>query len=574
VNGDDDGRTQASSSRTPVDTLPTQVMPMGPRTRTGSPTRTPTKVPSHSGSSTVGSPLEAMERDELLRTRRFCFIATGICACGSSSVFVLPGDPTATAVLLGAVTLTLAAIAFMYNRTRDPFAFRKPSTSLGWFIPAACVTSAIPYFGCFSPAPVVLVLGIYFTGLGKSTRVAWAVYVVCAGAQALVSVLVIFGIARDTGVLRVRDLSLHDMIVIQALVQFVLGATFVTARVSRRTALLAVGELERAVRIAAHREALLLEARDELDRAMKSTRGRFTDQVIGGYTLGQVLGRGAMGEVYGAEGPNGSAAIKLLSQASLGNPNHVLRFLRELRTAANLKSPNIVEVLEVGEQPVPYLVMERLEGQTLAEILRGRRNLAPPEVCDLVRQVGNGITAAGNAGIIHRDLKPQNVFLDRGVWKILDFGIARAVDQSDTLTSGHVVGTPSYMAPEQASGGSVEHSADLYALTAIAYRAITGQPPYPPGEVAETLYKVVHTSPPRPSLLTTSLPPEVDLVLAIGLAKRAADRFATAGEFADALTEAFAGTISPHLRARGEDLSRAGAWAKAPRASTARIRPG
>jgi serine/threonine-protein kinase len=251
-----------------------------------------------------------------------------------------------------------------------------------------------------------------------------------------------------------------------------------------------------------------------------------------------------------------------------------MRFLRELRTAAAIRSPNIVEVLEVGEQPVPYLVMEKLEGNTLAEILRGRRNLTPAEVVDLVRQVGNGITAAGAAGIIHRDLKPQNVFLDRGTWKILDFGIARAIDHGDTLTAGHIVGTPSYMAPEQASGGTVDHTADLYALAAIAFRAITGQPPYPPGEIAETLYKVVHTAPPRPSSLTSSLPPEVDLVLAIGLAKRAADRFATATEFSTALAQAFEGNLSPHVRARGEDLSRAGAWAKSVRASTARIRPG
>src|SRR5262249_40817284 len=162
---------------------------------------------------------------------------------------------------------------------------------------------AIPYFGCFSPAPIVLVLGIYFTGLGKSTRLAYAVYGTCAGMQLLVSALVISGAAHDTGVLTANTISHHDQVVLQALVQLVMGATLVTARMSRRTALLAVGELERAVRIAAHREALLLEARDELDRAMKSTRGRFTDQVISGYTLGQVLGRGAMGEVYAAEGP-------------------------------------------------------------------------------------------------------------------------------------------------------------------------------------------------------------------------------------------------------------------------------
>jgi serine/threonine-protein kinase len=488
-------------------------------------------------------------------------------------VALLPGDPTATLLLLSAVGVAMMAIAFLYIRTRDPIAFRKPSTGLGWFIPAACVTTAIPYFGCFSPAPIVLVLGIYFTGLGKSTRLAYAVYATCAGMQLLVSLLVITGAAHDTGVLTANALSHHDQIVLQLLVQLVMLATLVTARMSRRTALLAVGELERAVRIAAHREALLLEARDELDRAMRSTRGRFTDQVIGGYTLGQVLGRGAMGEVYAAEGPRGSVAIKLLSQTSLGNPNHVLRFLRELRTAAAIHSPNIVEVLEVGEQPVPYLVMERLEGQTLAELLRGRRAFTPQEIVDLVRQVGTGITAAADAGIIHRDLKPQNVFLDHGTWKILDFGIARAVDHGDTLTAGHVVGTPSYMAPEQASGGQVDHTSDLYALAAIAYRAMTGQPPYPPGEIAETLYKVVHTAPARPTALTTQVPLEIDLVMAIGLAKRADDRFATAAELADALAAAFDANLPPHVRARGEDLVRAGAWAKSPRASTARIRP-
>jgi serine/threonine-protein kinase len=568
VSGEDDGKTQASSSRLPVDTLPTQILPQG-RNRP----RSSTKVPSHAGSSTVGSPLEAMERDEILRTRRFCLIATFVAFAGAGAVPLLPGDPTATLLLLSAVGVALMAIAFLYYRTRDPIEFRRPSTGLGWFIPAACVTTAIPYFGCFSPAPIVLVLGIYFTGLSKSTRLAYAVYATCAGMQLLVAMLVISGAAHDTGVLTADTLSRHDQIVIQALVQLVMLATLVTARMSRRTALLAVGELERAVRIAAHREALLLEARDELDRAMRSTRGRFTDQVIGGYTLGQVLGRGAMGEVYAAEGPRGSVAIKLLSQASLGNPNHVLRFLRELRTAAAIRSPNIVEVIEVGEQPVPYLVMERLEGQTLAEILRSRRALAPAEVIDLVRQVGTGITAAADAGIIHRDLKPQNVFLHHGTWKILDFGIARAIDHGDTLTAGHVVGTPSYMAPEQAAGGQVDHTSDLYALAAIAFRAMTGQPPYPPGEIAETLYKVVHTAPPRPTSLSNALPLEIDLVMAIGLAKRAADRFATAAELAAALAAAFDGQLPPHIRARGEDLVRAGAWAKSTRASTARIRP-
>jgi serine/threonine-protein kinase len=447
---------------------------------------------------------------------------------------------------------------------------------LGLIIPAACVTSAIPFFGVFSPAPIVLVLGIYFTGLGKNARLAFVVYAVCAGMQALISILVISGAVRDTGLIHLVPLATFDQIVVQALVQFVLLATMVTARMSRRTALVAVGELERAVRVAAHREALLLEAREELERALRSGRGRFTGQTLSGFELGTVIGRGAMGEVYEANDPRTGTrvAIKLLSQASLSNPNHVLRFLRELRTAIGIASPHVVKVLEVGESPVPYLVMERLEGMTLGEIHKTKRAMSAGEVGDLITQIGAGITAAAAAGIVHRDLKPQNLFLHRGEWKILDFGVARAIDQGDTLTSGHVVGTPSYMAPEQASGGTVDHCTDLYALAAIAYRCLTGHPPFAAGEIAETLYRVVHTRPRLPTEIAPQLSPDVNLVLAIGLAFRPTDRFGAAVDFAGALVEALEGNLSDTLRSRGDAMVRNGAWAsRSTRASTSRMRP-
>ena len=535
--------------------------------------RAVTKPPSGTSSSTtIGSPLEALEHDEILRTRWFCFIGLAIGLIGGVSVPLLPGDPTASVLLVASVAVAVVAIAFLYNRTRDPILFRKPSTSLGWFVPAAAVTTAIPFFGAFSPLPLLLVLGIYFTGLGRSLRRSLAVYAVCAGMQGLVATLVITG-ARDTGIIHPSDLSRPDQIVIQLLVQMVLLATFLTARMSRRTALFAVGELERAVRVAAHREALLLEAREELERALRQGRGRFSEQTLGSYKLGTVIGKGAMGEVYEAVGPHGVVAVKLLSQTSLSNPNHVLRFLRELRTAAGLISPHVVRVVEVGEQPVPYLVMERLEGQTLGEILRGRRAMPAEEVVEMTRQIGAGITAAAAAGIVHRDLKPQNVFLHRGsTWKILDFGIARGIDQGDTLTAGHVVGTPSYMAPEQASGGTVDHVTDLYALAAIVYRALTGTPPYAAGEIAETLYKVVHTRPRRPTDLA-DVPPEVDLVLAIGLARESDARFANAAELAAALAGAFNGALPEGVFDRGRALEHAGAWATPlRRASTSRLR--
>ncbi len=532
-------------------------------------------APASSQVTTVSSPLEAMERDEILRTRKFCVIGCAVALLGAGSVPLLPGDPTASALVLAAVGVSLVAIAFLYNRTRDPEAFRRPSTGLGWFVPAACVTTAIPYFGAFSPVPVVLVLGVYFTGLGKSLRMSMAVYAVCAGMQALVATLVIAG-AHDTGMIHAVGLSRVEQIVIQFLVEAVLAATFITARLSRETALLSLGELERAVRLAAHREALLLEAREELDRALRQGRGRFSDQTIGAYKLGGMIGRGAMGEVYEAQSSQGLVAVKLLSQASLGNPQHVLRFLRELRTAAGLISPHVVRVIEVGENPVPFLVMEKLEGETLSEILRSRK-VTPTEVVELVSQIGAGITAAAQAGIIHRDLKPQNVFWHHpkgrreGVWKILDFGVARAMDGGDTLTAGNIVGTPSYMAPEQAAGGAVDHATDLYALAAIAYRALTGHPPFAGGEIAETLYKVVHTRPRRPTVLG-DLPPELDLVLAIGMAKQARARFATAQELVEALAGVFSGTLPEGVFDRGRALEHAGAWASPPRAATDRIR--
>jgi serine/threonine-protein kinase len=527
-----------------------------------------------SNATTVGSPLEALERDEILRTRKFCLIAAAIATLGVAAVPLLPGDPSASLLVLVACGVSYVAIAFLYNRTRDLEAFSRPATTLGWFVPAACVTTAIPYFGAFSPVAVVLVLGVYFTGLGRSSRLALAVYAVCAGMQLLVSVLVIAG-AHDTGMIHPSGLDRMEMIVIQTLVQAVLAATFITARISRSTALLSLVELERAVRLAAHREALLLEAREELDRALRKGRGRFSDQTIGPYKLGGMIGRGAMGEVYEAHGSHGVVAIKLLSQASLGNPHHVMRFLRELRTAAGLISPHVVRVVDVGEHPVPYLVMEKLEGETLSEMLRARK-VPVLEIVEMVAQIGAGITAAAAAGIVHRDLKPQNVFYaqrpgHRGVWKVLDFGIARGLDQGDTLTAGHIVGTPSYMAPEQAAGGTVDHRTDLYALAAIAYRALTGQPPFAGGEIAETLYKVVHTRPRRPSQLA-DVPPELDLVLAIGMAKNPAQRFATAAEFAEALQGVFSGTLPEGVFDRGRSLEHGGAWASPPRASTARMR--
>ena len=512
---------------------------------------------------TIGSPIDALRHAEMLRNRNFSLVCIGIAIAGAVAVLSLPRGGIPKAVFLGAIAAAIAALSYLVHRSRRPATYRQDlGMTIAWLVPALAVGSAVPYFGPYSPVPILAVLGIYVLGMGSSVALGWAVYVISALIQATAGVLPILGIA-DPGFIKASYLPTEIQIFAQVLLQVVLLGSFVIARWSRRSHLIALGELERAIRAVGQREALLEEAREELRRALGRGRGRFSEQVIGSYKLGDLIGRGAMGEVYEAvDSRSGDAvAVKMLAQASLGNAQHVQRFLRELRTAATIASPHVVKVLEVGEEPLPYLAMERLRGKDLATILRDKRPLTPDKVVDLVRQVGDGVSAAGAAGIVHRDLKPQNVFLAGTTWKVLDFGVARAADSGDTLTAGHVVGTPAYMAPEQARGSGVDHRTDLYALAAIAYRALTGHAPFAGGEIADVLYRVVHTAPRAPSRLT-QLPAEVDLVLAIGMAKAPEDRFANADAFAQALAAALTGTLPAGTRARGQRLVDAGAWAR------------
>ena len=277
-----------------------------------------------------------------------------IAAGAAIALFFLPGRASTTYLFFGALVAGGAAMFYLLHRTRTPATFHDGvGVAIGWYIPALAVSCAVPYFGPFSPAPIVLVLGVFFTGLGSSVRVAAALYATCAIAQAVTGGLVIAGYA-DPGFVHAGDLPTSVQILCQALVQIVLAGTFIVARASRSSALAALGELERAVRAVAQREALLEEAREELRNALGNGRGRFTDQTIGNYRLADLIGRGAMGEVYEAVDPrtNTPVAVKMLSQASLGNAHHVQRFLRELQTATAIDSPNVVHVLEIGEHPI------------------------------------------------------------------------------------------------------------------------------------------------------------------------------------------------------------------------------
>jgi len=247
------------------------------------------------------------------------------------------------------------------------------------------------------------------------------------------------------------------------------------------------------------------------------------------------------------------------------------RFEREIALAAALDSPHIVRVLEHSGQgdAMPYLAMERLHGMTLAEELRGRLDVRG--VLRMLREVAEAVDTAHEAGVIHRDLKPQNIFhhvdpaSGEDIWKVLDFGVAKVADVDSSLTGTGLVGTPACMSPEQASGRKVDYRSDLFALGCVAYRSLTGRPPFFGTEVTEILRRVRGEMPLRPSK-AAPLPLEVDLVLAIALAKDPDERFDSAFELAAALTKACGASIPSDLVARAEALTNALPWIDPPAA--------
>jgi eukaryotic-like serine/threonine-protein kinase len=211
----------------------------------------------------------------------------------------------------------------------------------------------------------------------------------------------------------------------------------------------------------------------------------------GRYRVEDVLGRGGMASVYLArdEELERPVAVKVLAEHLADQPEFHDRFLREARLAAQLSHPNIVQVFDVGEENgSPFIVMECVEGSTLAQELNERGPLEPDEVVDLALQICGGLEHAHAAGLVHRDIKPQNLLLrPDGTVKIADFGIARAAETTRLTQMGSVLGTAAYLSPEQALGEEVTAAVDLYSLGCVLYELLTGRTPY----VFETLPELV-----------------------------------------------------------------------------------
>ena len=290
-------------------------------------------------------------------------------------------------------------------------------------------------------------------------------------------------------------------------------------------------------------------------------------QKVGDYALVSLLGRGGMGEVYSAtHEPSGQkAAVKVLHPNMLENPEYVQRFMREAQAAAAVPSEHVAQVYELGFTSYggPFIAMELLEGHDLAWHLRktvsGRLPLETVVV--MVEHAARALGAVRDAGVVHRDLKPANLFLVDSLpqkWKVLDFGLSK-IQGGAALTREVAMGTPQYMAPEQAQGLPVDHRADLYALAAIAYRTVTGQPPFVGDDIGPLLLDVLYTQPQQPGAFV-HVPVEVELVLAIALAKKVEDRFACVEDFAECLAAASVGELDDNTRAHGWNLVKAHPW--------------
>jgi eukaryotic-like serine/threonine-protein kinase len=482
-------------------------------------------------------------------------------------VSFMPDKTGLTWALLGVYALAAAVIFVLILVSRKRQYSSGVSTVIGVMVVFLVLGSCL-YFGFIGGPVIILPPVVYYYGLGDSKpRRRW-VAAAAIGGHVLLMVLVALGLVPPLGMIPADALVRGDYVLITgSSTTTLLVATYWLSFRSRRSTLLAMAELERARRGIRQRDALLHEAHVDLDRAVAGARvGRLTGRNIDGFQLGSVVGRGAMGEVYQATSKDSGqeVAFKVLHPHLSESRKQVSRFFREAQIIAALESPHIPKLFASGtdEDGAPYLVLELLHGLDLAADLRQRKSLVLTEIDALVEQVCLALHAAHEAGVVHRDIKPQNLFLTvepRVAWKVLDFGVSMMASGSGTLTQGGAVGTPAYMAPEQALGVGVDRRADVFSLGAVVYRALTGRPAFSGTSNAATVYAAVHYQPIRPGELS-NVDADIDAVLALALAKKAGLRLASARDFASAWKSARQHRFDGELRKAAERLLAAHPW--------------
>jgi serine/threonine-protein kinase len=294
---------------------------------------------------------------------------------------------------------------------------------------------------------------------------------------------------------------------------------------------------------------------------------------FGRYEVRGLIGDGAMGRVYSGFDPlvKRPVAIKTFKFETLDQKSGeaaLTRFRREAQAAGALAHPHIVSIFDVGED---YFVMELLEGKTLQALVEEQGRLAPEEALRILSPVAEALDYAHGRGVIHRDIKPANIMvLPDGRPKLMDFGVAH-LPSSEMTKAGEVLGSPSYMAPEQIVGHEVTPAADLFSLATVAYQALTGKKPFQGETVTTVIYRVVHEDPPPPRRWNDALPERYDGVFRKALAKDPAARFPTAQDFVgaldlrefDAAAAAFEDRAEPLLGTGGDESRATGGGAPA-----------
>ncbi len=263
--------------------------------------------------------------------------------------------------------------------------------------------------------------------------------------------------------------------------------------------------------------------------------------LLGGrYLVGEMIGTGGMADVYVAQDERlaRQVAVKILRSDLAKDPSFVARFRKEAFAAAGLNHPGIVAVYDSGEDPAPYIVMVLISGHTLRELIHRRERIP----LDRALEIGEGILAAleysHERGIVHRDIKPANIMItEMGDVKVMDFGIARAMDDfGATLTSTwNIVGTAQYLSPEQAMGDTADARSDIYSTGCLLFEVLTGHPPFTGDTPVSIAYQHVSGELPKPSSIQPSLPPDIDVLLSVALAKKPQDRYQSAGLMLDDL---------------------------------------
>ena len=280
-----------------------------------------------------------------------------------------------------------------------------------------------------------------------------------------------------------------------------------------------------------------------------------TVETLGKYEIKRMLGRGAMGVVYEGWDPSiqRHVAIKTVPLTDVDDPEtqeQIARFRREAQAAGRLTHENIVPVYDYGETAdVAYIVMEYVEGPTLDSLVKNQERFGMAEILRIMQDLLAGLEFSHARGVVHRDIKPANLMLtsnDRAKSriKIADFGIAR-IESSSMTQAGTMMGTPTYMSPEQFMAETVDSRTDIYSSGVLLYQLLTGERPFE-GGLSAIMHKALHTEPPAPSQLSVTSPPALDAVVKKAMAKRPNERFATAAAFSEALVAAVSGAaVSP-----------------------------